>query len=377
MNSLAFWKTWSKPYQLLFWLLATTLILSVSYFWYAYFQYPAPTITWDQFQQLNTLETPIRSFTKGIFQVPVVADNFLILELLSGSEPQPTEFPFYIFLLSISISLTVLLAIVTTLSRYWYIIGMGIFCLILMLMPLDALQIFGLANKIPAIAIIVAFGLLSYFFHAIQSHHSFGKRFIAFTGLLALTLILISNFSNAPFALLHFSASWYTLALLITIVFILMVAHEIPVAFINVITQGSRQSKSLQHFLLISAFYLINLILAYGIKIGYLNINLWTVDLYFLFTLSAILSIWGFRQREPQYESFFTADPLGVYFILSLALAAFSALGYFMSTANDTVLIVLKDLIIYSHLGYGIIFLRLCQFRLHAESEPASAQSVV
>ncbi|MCU0368093.1 MAG: hypothetical protein MUF39_04605 [Cyclobacteriaceae bacterium] len=357
MNSLSFWKSWSRPYQLLFGLLTTALLFFIGYFWYSYYVYPAPFITWDQFQQLNIEETPIRSFTKAIFQVPVLADNFLIFEILSGSEPQPAAMPYYLFLIAVVLTVTALLAIISSLSRYWYIIGMGFFSLYIMLMPLDTLGIAGMNNKIPAIAILLLFGVLSYFFHAIQSHHSYVTRFLAFAGLMILTLLVILQFSSVQDPLLLFAANGYMLAVILTIAFILTVAHEIPVAFINVISRGSRQTKSLQHFILISVFYLINLFLTYGIKIGYLSINLWTVDLYFLLTISSLLSIWGFRQREAQYESFFPADPVGVYYILSLGLTAFASLGYFMATANDTILIVLKDVIIYSHLGYGIIFL--------------------
>lgn len=357
MNSIAFWKSWSKPYQSLFWFLFTTLLLSVIYFWSTYYSNPGPVITWDQFQQLSTEEVRIRTFAKGIFDIPVYSDNYLIYEILGGSELQPNTNAYYFFLVTFSISLLVLISVVSSLSRFWFIVGMGIFCVFIMTLQLDSIQLFGFNNKIPAIVSILVFCSLGYYFHAIRSGSSFIMRLISFSALYILFLAIIAFFGKVQEPLFHISLNGFFVAVTLTIIFMLMVAHEIPVAFINVITQGSRQSKSMQHFLVIIAFYLVNLLLAYGIKIGYLSLNIWVIDFFLLFTVSAFLGIWGFRQREPQYESILTADPIGIYFILGMAVMSFGTIGYFMSTANDTVLIVLKDIIIYSHLGYGIIFL--------------------
>ena len=357
MNSIAFWKSWSKPYQSLFWFLFTTLLLSIFYFWFSYVDNPSPVITWDQFQQLNTEEVRLRTFSKGIFDIPVYSDNYLIYEILGGSELQPNTNASYFFLIAFSISIVILISVVSSLSRFWFIAGMGVFCVFIMTLQLDSVQLFGLTNKIPSIALILLFCSLAYYFHAMRSGSSFIIRLLCFSALYLLFLATVKFFGNVQDPLLHISVNGFFVAVILTIVFILMVAHEIPAAFINVITQGGRQSKSMQHFLVIIAFYLVNLLLAYGIKIGYLSLNIWVIDFLLLFTISALLGIWGFRQREPQYESILPADPLGIYFILGMAVLSFGTIGYFMSTANDTVLIVLKDMIIYSHLGYGIIFL--------------------
>ncbi len=357
MNSIAFWKSWSKTYQSLFWLLFTTLLLSVVYFWYSYYSNPAPVITWDRFQQLNTEEVRVRTFAKGIFDIPVNSDNYLIYEIMRGSDLQPNTNASYFFLITFSISILVLISVVSSLSRFWFIIGMGIFCVFIMTLQLDSVQLFGLTNNIPTIASILLFCSLAYYFHAIRSGSSFIIRLLTFSALYILFLAMVIFFGKVQDPLLHISVNGFFVAVILTIIFILMVAHEIPVAFINVITQGTRQSKSMQHFLMIIGFYLINLLLAYGIKIGYISLNIWVIDFFLLFTVSALLGIWGFRQREPQYESILSADPIGIYFIIGMAVLSFGTIGYFMSTANDTVLIVLKDIIIYSHLGYGIIFL--------------------
>ncbi len=357
MNSIAFWKTWGKPNQIFFWLLTITLFFSIVFFWYSYYSNPAPVITWDQFQQLNTEEVPVRMFSKGIFEIPVYGETYLIYQILGGSELNPNTTASYLFLVIFSISVLALIAVISSLNRFWFIVGMGIFCLIFMTFRLEVIQIFGITTRIFPLTILLLFCLLAYYFHSIKTESSFITRFISFGAVYLLLVGSVYFFGKVENPLLHLSVNGFALGTLVTFIFILMVAHEIPAAFINVITQGSRQSKSMQHFLVIIGFYLINLLLAYGIKIGYINLNIWVIDLYLLFTCSAILGIWGFRQREPLYESILSANPMGTYFILAMALMSFGTIGYFMSTANDTILTVIKDLIIYSHLGYGIIFL--------------------
>lgn len=357
MNSIDFWKSWDKPFKFLFWFLSTIVLLSLAYCWYSYYLNPSPVITWEHYQLLNTEEVLVRTFSKGIFDIPIHSDNYLIYEIMGGSALQPNIIASWFFLGVISIALVVLLSVVSSLSRFWFIISMGIFFLFMFSLQIEATQVFGLTSKIPSIVFLLLFCSLAYYFQAIRTGSSFVLRFISFGGLYLLLLTTLVYAGQVQSPLLHISVNGFFLAVTLTMIFMLMVAHEIPVAFINVITQGTRQTKSLQHFILIAGFYLVNLLLAYGIKIGYLNLNIWVIDSFLLFTVSALLGIWGFRQREPQYESFFPADPIGVYYILGMTALSFGTIGYFLATANDTILIVFKDLIIYSHLGYGIIFI--------------------
>jgi hypothetical protein len=357
MNSFTFWKSWNKSYQVLFWMLAVSVTFFIAFLWYARFQAPAPAITWEQWQQLSVEESLLHSFSKGIFEIPVYGDNFLIYEVMAGSDLQPPASTNYFFLFASVVSVILLLAIISTLSRYWFIIAMGLFCLFFMTLQIDALQVFGYSGKAPAIAMLILFCGVAFYYHALRVQATLLERVAVFTCLYSLLLLMVGLFAHVPDPFLIFSVNHFGLAIIITLIFILMTGHEIPAAFITLLTKSNRQEKSLRHFLVIFGFYFLNLLLSYGIKIGYIHLSIWTIDFYLLFTISAILGIWGFRQREPLYESFFPANPTGTYFVLAFALIAFASIGFFIVNAHDTVLIVIRDMIIYSHLGYGIIFL--------------------
>lgn len=357
MHTIQFWKSWTKPYQYFFWFLSTLLVLSIGFFWYSNLLNPAPVIIWEHYQELQTEEIPVRSFQVGLNTIPVQADNYIVYETQSGSPLKPNRTASYLFLFSLLISTLVLLTIITTLSRFWFMVGMGIFSLFIISLQPETTEVFGLTNKIPAAFILLTVVALAYYFHAFRNNTGFFKRLLSFSLLFLMLGACIVFLSQAQDPLLQLSVNGYSMGLILSLIFILMVGPEIPAAFINVLTQGTRQTKTLRHFFVITGFYLFNLLMAYGIKTGYLDWNIWVIDFFFLFTFSAILGIWGFRQRESQYVSILSADPMGVYFILSMALVSFTTIGYLFATANDTAIIVLRDVIMYSHLGYGIIFL--------------------
>ncbi|HNV29961.1 MAG TPA: hypothetical protein PKJ83_12535 [Cyclobacteriaceae bacterium] len=357
MHTIQFWKSWTKPYLYFFWFLSALLILSIGFFWYSNIINPAPVISWEYFQELQTEQIPVRSFRVGLANIPVQADNFMVYETQLGSWLQPNLTASYLFLSSLLIATLVILTIITTLSRFWFIVGMGLFSLFVISLQTETTEVFGLTNKIPAAIILFSVVALAYYFHAFKTSTGYFVRLLAFSFLFLVVGVCLVFFGEAQDPLLQLSVNGYTMGLILSLVFILMVGPEIPAAFINVLTQGTRQTKTLRHFFIITGFYFLNLLMAYGIKTGYLDWNIWVIDLFFLFTVSAILGIWGFRQREPQYASILSADPLGIYFILSMALVSFATMGYLFATANDTAIIVIRDAIMYSHLGYGIIFL--------------------
>ena len=159
-------------------------------------------------------------------------------------------------------------------------------------------------------------------------------------------VINIGDESAQP--LRYFAVNTLPSSLALLVIFILMVSHEIMASFVSLVGRGTRHSKSLRHYLIISAVYLINLWLALWNKIGWVDWD-FTIQPVLLLCISGILAIWGIRQRQPQYEKILQIDPFGVYFILSLGTIAFATVGYFLASANDITLLSLNNLILYTH----------------------------
>ena len=291
MHSLWFWKNWSDGDRKLFWPLASLGIIGIFIFYFVYFQNPSLAFIWEQFQTIELLEIPSRSFSIGLSSVNVPIDNLLLFETFSGSALQPTAWIFYIFLGCVSIGFLVYTTFITTLKRFSFLVGVGFLILAIVSFRWEALELFGLTNKITSAVIVVLFGGTAYFFQSIRTPHSFNFRLSVFTGIAIVIAIITFLFSHITEPFLHLAANVLTIGVVMSLFFILMVAHEIVASFVSIVTNSRNATKSALHFFVISMIYFANLIITYLIREQYIYWNIFTVNSFFLLTISAFIGI--------------------------------------------------------------------------------------
>src|SRR6478736_5066549 len=173
MYSLYFWKDWPKVYQRIFWIAAVTFAFSLLFLWFSYFTAPAPALTWQYLEEQELKEIPVHTFQQGPFDLTIHADNYLIFERLLGNDLQPNLFASYLLLSLLALMTIVTLSIITTLSRFWYFVGAGLFILFIASLRLEIAQVFGRSDKLFTAGVLLAFIPLSYYLNAIRSSVSF------------------------------------------------------------------------------------------------------------------------------------------------------------------------------------------------------------
>ncbi|MBI3481524.1 MAG: hypothetical protein HY015_00840, partial [Bacteroidetes bacterium] len=161
---------------------------------------------------------------------------------------------------------------------------------------------------------------------------------------------------NATLPLLHLSTNGLLAGIVVSLIFIIMVSHEIVAAFVTITTKNLKSTRSLQHFLILTSIYLLNVFLIFASKMGIIEWSFFSVSPFFLITVSGILGIWGFIQREEVHENILGDEPLRLYFFLSLTLVTFGTMTYFLSSASDMMIDVFEDFIVAAHFGGGLIF---------------------
>ncbi|HEY5691462.1 MAG TPA: hypothetical protein VIS49_08405, partial [Cyclobacteriaceae bacterium] len=357
MYSIQFWKSWAKTYQQIGFIIGGAFIVALLFLWYTWIIAPAPALTWYTAQEQELTQVPLHTFQKGLAELTIYGDNYLIFERMLGDNLKPNVTASYIFLALLILSMVVMLTLITTLKRFWYLIGMGLFILFIVGFRMEIMGVFGMPNKTFTLITLIIYCIPSFYFQFFNTVISFRNRLLLFSGLTLLIGVLIIQFATVPSPLLHLSVTGVAAGICISLIFILTVAHEILASFVYIASQSEKQTKSLNHFLIISTVYMVNLALAYAHKIGSIDWDFLYINFYLLLTISGLLGVWGFRQREPQYGKILSADPFGVYLFLCLGTISFSTIGYFIGTANDAGLVTINDIIIYAHLGYGIIFL--------------------
>ncbi len=357
MNTLWFWKRWSLSDQKIFWLLSVLIAAAFIVFLFLNFQNTSLAFVWDQYQQIEVVETPIRNFQVGLSSVDLPVDNLVLFETYSGSSLQPTSWLYYALLLGVGIGFLLFVTFITTLKRFSFLGAVGFLILMLVSFHWEALFIFGISHKAISGVVIALFAGTAYYFQSFHTHHPFITRLAVFASISIVLALVIYFFSQVPQPFLILASNALLAATAMSILFAIMVSHEIIAFFVTMITSSRTPSKSAMHFFLISAIYFVNLTITFLIREKYIFWDIITVNSYFLLAVSAVLGLWGVRQRESLYIDS-VENPIHVVFLyLGFFLTTFTTIGFSIGTDNSPLMETLNEIILFVHMGYGIIFL--------------------
>ncbi|HWA34362.1 MAG TPA: hypothetical protein VG737_09550 [Cyclobacteriaceae bacterium] len=356
MQSIQFWKNWPPTYQRFWWIFFAAFVVALVFTIVSLIQSPAPVFTWQQLQTVKTLDLPAYTFSVGGFELTLFSKNHIIYERWLGNQLHLSAAPLDIYLVLFTVAFTCLLACITILPRFWFLAASGVVVFMISSLGLDALGIFGLYNKIPPIGAMILLIGPAVYFQFLNKLGSFFTRFASFLMAALVAAFVIRQFSQEPNALRYLGINTLPVSIVLLMIFILFVAHEILASFVTLVGQSDKSSKSLQHYLIISSVYLVNLWLTYWNRIGWIDWD-FTLNPFLLLCISSILAIWGVRQRQPLYENILDVEPFGVFVVLSIGTVALGVTGYFIATANDIALMSVEDIIIYAHIGFGMMFI--------------------
>lgn len=357
MQSLWFWKQWRKEYKLIGYGITFLFFTSLIFLWFSYFKGTDSVIHWQKFHDQKAVETVSHTFQVGNFEFSIPIESYITFEYFNGSSLEPNTFALYAFIFLLVVASTVLLTVITTFERFWYFVGIGLFILFIASLQLDVIRLFGFTGQWTTLAALIIYVLTSYYFNTFNSAASFTLRLIVFSLITVAFGLLINFFAGVPYPFLHLAVTGYISGMILSVIFIIMIAHEILASFVYLTSQGTTSTKSLQHLSIISVIYMANLIVAYMHEAGFVHWNFLYINFYLLLTISAILSLWGYRHREVLYQNITRFNPFGAYFLVSLGIIAFATIGMLLGSANDAALKVIRDFIIFSHIGFGTIFL--------------------
>jgi tetratricopeptide (TPR) repeat protein len=355
MQALYFWKDWPTSYRWLWYTFLTFFVFSLVLLWYSYFQGAAGVIDWNKHEEQKVVETSVHNFNLGPFQLSVPGESYVIIEYLQGSDLHHNMATSYIFMTLFTLCIVLLLTVITTLDRFWYLFGMGLFIVLIASLRFDVLQIFGVKGMTVPVVIIAVYLVLSYYFKSFNTGIPFLSRFFSFLAVTIVLLVCILFFSNAEYPIIHLTTTAYPAALIISVLFIITVAHELVASFVYITNQQS--GSGVKHFVIISLIYLVNVIIAALYEMRIIDWDFIYINVYLLLSFSAVLGLWGFRLRESLYENIFPFSPFGGFFFISIGTICLITIAQLLGNWNDAALKIVRDLILFSHAGFGIIFL--------------------
>lgn len=354
-----FWRNWPTALQFFYGLLVLIIIISAVLVLYFDFSGLDHIIGWDTLARTEQLELPIQQFQVNLFEFTTELDTAVFWQYFDGGTIQINQFSYYLFLFFTALSLVTLITVMTDLKGFWYFVGASLLLVALVNYKFELIYLFGRDDKTGLIIAFVLYIPLSYYFNRINPAVNLWKRFLAFAGLTIFFGLIIHQFAEVDRPFFYLATSGILNPMVISLVFILMVAHEIMIGLIYVITSTKQlgSGKNLNHFLIVSAIYLVNLILAYMYEAHIIDWDLIYINLFVLLLISGLTGFWSYKLRETQYSYLFDFNPAGALFYAAMFLCCLTTIAHFYATANDPAIEVFRDIIIYSHLGFGLIFL--------------------
>ena len=358
MDQLFFWNSWQKPYKQIYWGLLALLFGSIVFFFVGWISGIDIAFPWETFAQAETVSVVIDTIKVGPFQLPLEVQNYLLTESFQGGDLALYKWPSYLMVAILAMVFTLAITCITALQRFWYLVGMGLVITFLMSLQLESLQLFGTINKIALVIFFIAYLPLSYYYQSINSGILFSTRLLFFSLITTVLGLLIYFGSSVDYPFLQFAAHAYVAPVILSILFILMIGHQILTGFIYLITKNNNaySKNSLSHFLIISAIYLVNLFIVVLNEIQVLYWELFNFHPFVLLLISTLIGILLYSYREETYKHIYQFYPIGGFVYLMLAVICFFTIGYHLFSANDAVIEVLQDFILYAHFGYGFIF---------------------
>ena len=357
MRDLFFWQTWSPAHRALYFLILIPLLLLAVSIVAMELAGPENLLGWDTFARAETIRMPLETFTKGILSYTVESDSRIFWQFFRGGEPGIPAWAYYAYLILTGLAFITLTTVITHLRGIWYFAGASLLIAALVSLKLELLFLFDTEGKEALIITLILYVPAAYIFNRVKPDISFINRWLFFLGITVIFGAMIGAFSGIGSPYLHLATSSFYMMIILSMIFMLMIAHEILIAIIWLITSQTGTTGSMRHFLIFTAIYLLMLLAAYLSESGIVGIDLILINLFVILIISAFLGIWGFRKREEQYSYLLSFEPAGAFFYISMMLAAMSTLGLLLYTGNDPGKEVFRDFIVNGHLAFGILFL--------------------
>jgi tetratricopeptide (TPR) repeat protein len=359
MKSDFFWNKWQQPVKGIYQVLLFAFLSSIIFFTYTYFAGGSFVISREVTNLIVPVKTLFKSYNSGLYSFPIFVDNFVIQQSFVASELQIQQWPAYILLIWLGIFISIGLAAITDLSRFWFVVGVVLFTILLVGLKLDYLVLFDRYDKV---GLVVAFALYFpslYVFHFVKKDVSLliriGVNLLA--TLLFATIIYKFSYVSLPF--LHLANYGIYVPVILTIIFTFMVGHEIISGLLRLISGGALtgDGNGLYHFLVISLVYLVNVTLLLLKNSRTVGLDIYLIGAFFILVIASFIGIWGLKTREVTYRAIFPFLPQGALLYVLLAITSFVTLAYFLISGNDFLVEVVEDAIVFSQLAYGLMFL--------------------
>ncbi|GAA4411283.1 hypothetical protein GCM10023187_36890 [Nibrella viscosa] len=362
MTSLFFWNSWNRSYRIIYLLSAGLFLLSLLVFLVAWWRGLANVVHWDILSELIELPAPLHAFTDGMLDYAAEGKAYAVSEQFVASAMQVHPWMATVLMLGMGAAFALIMSSISQLSRIYYLVAMTFFIGALSMFRWEMMGMPSFNGRSLFIGLAFIFGLTSYYFHAFRPDISFPRRLTIFLVLIMLVVFGIGFLAEVPLPTLTVVSYGMPVLLVLSVGFIFVISLEIVAGMVWLTSAGRTNAQGVAgrplgigNFIFISLLYLVNLLLVWLKNTKAIDWELLAISPFVLYLISVVLGIWGFRRLNEQQEQLPFQDA-GAYLYLGLALLTTLTMSYAFATANDPLVEMFEDAIVYSHLVMGVLF---------------------
>ncbi|GAB4031205.1 hypothetical protein GCM10028809_26400 [Spirosoma gilvum] len=323
-------------------------------------------VQWDVLSELADVPITFYSFSDGLLDYAVNGKAYAVSEQFLAGPMQIRPAVATAFLVGICIAFVLLLSAITRFDRIRYLVSMAVLIMGLAFFRWEMLEVPGLGGNYLFLLLAFLVGSLSYYFHAFRSDYPILVRIAAFSLLTALVAIGLGALSPVKFPALLVVSYGMPVLLALSAGFIFFIAAEIIAGLVWLTSVGraeeesgavsSKRTLGINNLLVISFLYLLNLALIWLKNTKSIDWDVLAISPFLLYLISVVVGIWGFRRMIQQQDVVSFRDS-GAFLYAGFALLATLTISYAFATANDPVVELFEDVIVYTHLAMGLVFL--------------------
>ena len=358
MHKLLFWRSWNKFERKLVYILIAGLVLSILYFVYNYFFGVYNVIHWETLTKLDQVNIFLHRFDLANLEIKIPFKNYVIFEYFNGSDLNINPVYAYIYLLVLVAIINLIMSLLPDFQKFWFYAGMGAFIGFAVLLNVDQILLFGQSDKTALIMLLGGYLSLGYFFKEIKPNISFSWRYVSFSVLSIILGLIYYQYAEVDHPFFFIANYGIYGPLLVTLLFIISVSHEIIYGLLYITTQQTtpKSRNTLLHFVLISLIYLVYVLLTYLKYTRQIDWDLVYLNPFLILVVTMAIGVWGFKQRQDLYAEIFSFKPVGFLLYLGFCIITLVFSAYIFSMGNDPIAETIEDAIIYSQLGFGVLF---------------------
>lgn len=359
MNDLLFWKVWSPSERRMAVAALLVLVLGLVFLVWQFIDPLGNVVQWNVVSELSETTAVVDVLQLGQWQYGISTPTHLVTERFMSSVMEVNALTVCLFWIGALIGLSLILAALTTMSRFWYLAGTILFIMFLAFARLETLRVFGAENRLLFLIATILYGGVSYYFHAFRPDLGITSRIAGIAGVSLILATLVAFGSVSPVPAFAAAAYSFPLWLVVTMLFLLVSATEIMAGLVWLSTSGQagKGRSGLIQFIVISLLYLLLLLLIYLQNTRQFDWNVTLINPLYLALASGILGIWGFRRRADSTQGVIPFRGTGFWLYIGLFIVAASFGGLMAGTANDPVLETLEDVTVQGQLAMGVLFL--------------------